>query len=102
MKSVDRPRREGCIADKKKESAVGNNDAIMHQQQLADAAHEVGRAYCGVIGNDDSIAGARVLETAPSGYHRLAWRLLNSAGDPRSQSVRIRKAISPRGANTLV
>src|SRR3977135_2428027 len=36
-KSIARAR-EGCIGDKKKESAVKNNDAIMHQQQLADAA----------------------------------------------------------------
>ena len=35
-KSIARAR-EGCIGDEKKESAVRNNDAIMHQQQLADA-----------------------------------------------------------------
>jgi hypothetical protein len=31
--------REGRIANEKKESAVRNNNAVMHQQQLADARH---------------------------------------------------------------
>jgi hypothetical protein len=36
-KSIARARK-GCIGDEKKQRAVRNNDAIMHQQQLADAA----------------------------------------------------------------
>jgi len=48
-KSIARAR-EGCIGDDKKESAVRNNDAFMHQQLLVDASPLI-PAKAGTQGN---------------------------------------------------